>query len=293
MSSTSKVIFYPDYKSTTPTSNTFFPLSTQNESTQLSSGFPPESVFQGIFPNHSYGQIYPSPNNLAISCEQIKGDEREKIEPFMEIYHPQRSDLSINRESSFNSLQRSWRHGVYRDPYQYGDASNPNINQAVFMPRQQDPNPPGYGHLLRNSSVPEQHIGISPNSLQQSLQWQQVEEEQSATKSLWQYRSKSAPDGFEQYPQYYPQDINSSHQVSYLTRQPLMREQDLRLSKSDVDETSMKAPGKSTKASIARKRSSGKPNVARACSNCKRAHLGCDESRPCQRCLGLGKQDTC
>ncbi|KAK9457748.1 hypothetical protein V1511DRAFT_530921 [Dipodascopsis uninucleata] len=36
-----------------------------------------------------------------------------------------------------------------------------------------------------------------------------------------------------------------------------------------------------------------KTHVIAACSNCKRAHLACDISRPCQRCISLGKQDTC
>eukprot|EP01089_Gocevia_fonbrunei_P001457 TRINITY_DN1133_c0_g1_i1.p1 TRINITY_DN1133_c0_g1~~TRINITY_DN1133_c0_g1_i1.p1 ORF type:complete len:266 (+),score=33.52 TRINITY_DN1133_c0_g1_i1:120-917(+) len=33
--------------------------------------------------------------------------------------------------------------------------------------------------------------------------------------------------------------------------------------------------------------------VKRACSNCRKAHAGCDESRPCKRCTGSGKDDTC
>lgn len=36
-----------------------------------------------------------------------------------------------------------------------------------------------------------------------------------------------------------------------------------------------------------------KPHVQAACSNCKKAHLACDVSRPCQRCVGNGKTDTC
>lgn len=30
-------------------------------------------------------------------------------------------------------------------------------------------------------------------------------------------------------------------------------------------------------------------NVGRACTHCKKAHLACDESRPCKRCTHLGK----
>lgn len=33
-----------------------------------------------------------------------------------------------------------------------------------------------------------------------------------------------------------------------------------------------------------------KAHVAKACQNCKKAHLSCDESRPCARCVGSGKQ---
>jgi hypothetical protein len=33
-----------------------------------------------------------------------------------------------------------------------------------------------------------------------------------------------------------------------------------------------------------------KAHVARACQNCKKAHLSCDEARPCARCVGSGKQ---
>ncbi|KAL7273073.1 hypothetical protein RUND412_004097 [Rhizina undulata] len=36
-----------------------------------------------------------------------------------------------------------------------------------------------------------------------------------------------------------------------------------------------------------------KSHVASACVNCKKAHLACDVRRPCPRCVGLGKQDTC
>ncbi|TGZ80859.1 hypothetical protein EX30DRAFT_364222 [Ascodesmis nigricans] len=36
-----------------------------------------------------------------------------------------------------------------------------------------------------------------------------------------------------------------------------------------------------------------KSHVASACIHCKKAHLACDVSRPCARCVGLGKQDTC
>ncbi|KAI5812941.1 hypothetical protein BZA77DRAFT_131925 [Pyronema omphalodes] len=36
-----------------------------------------------------------------------------------------------------------------------------------------------------------------------------------------------------------------------------------------------------------------KSHVASACVNCKKAHLACDTRRPCPRCVGLGKQDTC
>lgn len=33
-----------------------------------------------------------------------------------------------------------------------------------------------------------------------------------------------------------------------------------------------------------------KAHVARACQNCKKAHLSCDEARPCARCVSSGKQ---
>lgn len=36
-----------------------------------------------------------------------------------------------------------------------------------------------------------------------------------------------------------------------------------------------------------------KTHVASACVNCKKAHLACDNVRPCPRCVGLGKQDSC
>ena len=32
-------------------------------------------------------------------------------------------------------------------------------------------------------------------------------------------------------------------------------------------------------------------HVCRACVHCKRAHLACDESRPCKRCVHLGRTD--
>ncbi|KAK9727643.1 hypothetical protein K7432_001675 [Basidiobolus ranarum] len=36
-----------------------------------------------------------------------------------------------------------------------------------------------------------------------------------------------------------------------------------------------------------------KTHVPSACANCKKAHLACDVSRPCKRCLAMGKTDTC
>ncbi|KAI8137493.1 hypothetical protein BJV82DRAFT_635125 [Fennellomyces sp. T-0311] len=36
-----------------------------------------------------------------------------------------------------------------------------------------------------------------------------------------------------------------------------------------------------------------KSHVPSACVNCKKAHLACDVSRPCKRCVSLGKTDTC
>ncbi|KAJ1919532.1 hypothetical protein H4219_001886 [Mycoemilia scoparia] len=36
-----------------------------------------------------------------------------------------------------------------------------------------------------------------------------------------------------------------------------------------------------------------KSHVPSACTNCKKAHLACDISRPCNRCISIGKQDTC
>jgi hypothetical protein len=33
-----------------------------------------------------------------------------------------------------------------------------------------------------------------------------------------------------------------------------------------------------------------KAHVARACQNCKKAHLSCDDARPCARCVASGKQ---
>ena len=33
-----------------------------------------------------------------------------------------------------------------------------------------------------------------------------------------------------------------------------------------------------------------KAHVAKACQNCKKAHLSCDEARPCARCVAAGKQ---
>jgi hypothetical protein len=32
-------------------------------------------------------------------------------------------------------------------------------------------------------------------------------------------------------------------------------------------------------------------HVEKACVHCKKAHLGCDHSRPCKRCIHLGKED--
>lgn len=36
-----------------------------------------------------------------------------------------------------------------------------------------------------------------------------------------------------------------------------------------------------------------KAHVARACQNCKKAHLSCDEQRPCSRCVSTRRESTC
>ncbi|KAI9592248.1 hypothetical protein BDF19DRAFT_425604 [Syncephalis fuscata] len=54
--------------------------------------------------------------------------------------------------------------------------------------------------------------------------------------------------------------------------------------------------GNNTPSSMNRARSprrGTKTHVASACYNCKRAHLACDVSRPCQRCRASGKTDGC
>ncbi|KAI9032791.1 ribose 5-phosphate isomerase A-domain-containing protein [Phycomyces nitens] len=42
-----------------------------------------------------------------------------------------------------------------------------------------------------------------------------------------------------------------------------------------------------------RKKRPSKAQVPVACVNCKKAHLACDLSRPCKRCVCVGKSDTC
>jgi len=42
-----------------------------------------------------------------------------------------------------------------------------------------------------------------------------------------------------------------------------------------------------------RRGSTKRKQVKRACSNCRKAHAGCDENRPCRRCVGGGKELTC
>ncbi|RCH95698.1 hypothetical protein CU097_013431 [Rhizopus azygosporus] len=48
---------------------------------------------------------------------------------------------------------------------------------------------------------------------------------------------------------------------------------------------------KNTKAKTQKK--GHRPHVPSACINCKIAHLACDVSRPCKRCVTLKKEDTC
>lgn len=36
-----------------------------------------------------------------------------------------------------------------------------------------------------------------------------------------------------------------------------------------------------------------KTHVTKACSNCQRGHVACDLTRPCKRCVKLGRADTC
>ncbi|KAI7877811.1 hypothetical protein K492DRAFT_171373, partial [Lichtheimia hyalospora FSU 10163] len=41
------------------------------------------------------------------------------------------------------------------------------------------------------------------------------------------------------------------------------------------------------------KKRTSKSHVPTACVNCKKAHLACDLSRPCKRCVSVGKAETC
>ncbi|CDH60730.1 hypothetical protein RO3G_11678 [Lichtheimia corymbifera JMRC:FSU:9682] len=41
------------------------------------------------------------------------------------------------------------------------------------------------------------------------------------------------------------------------------------------------------------KKRTSKSHVPTACVNCKKAHLACDLSRPCKRCVSVGRADTC
>ncbi|GAN04903.1 hypothetical protein MAM1_0076d04370 [Mucor ambiguus] len=52
--------------------------------------------------------------------------------------------------------------------------------------------------------------------------------------------------------------------------------------KSDKQSSAIKAPKRGYKS-----------HVPSACVNCKTAHLACDVSRPCKRCISLKKEDTC
>lgn len=61
----------------------------------------------------------------------------------------------------------------------------------------------------------------------------------------------------------------------------------------DRGETSTHDPEPSQRAATAPSSRGGrkaKAHVASACINCKRAHLSCDVSRPCARCVASGKQ---
>ncbi|KAG0226325.1 hypothetical protein BGW42_003760 [Actinomortierella wolfii] len=53
-----------------------------------------------------------------------------------------------------------------------------------------------------------------------------------------------------------------------------------------------KTPSTSAPAPPARSKPN-KVHVPSACINCKKAHLACDISRPCKRCISVGKDDTC
>ncbi|ORX88353.1 hypothetical protein K493DRAFT_341354 [Basidiobolus meristosporus CBS 931.73] len=58
--------------------------------------------------------------------------------------------------------------------------------------------------------------------------------------------------------------------------------------KSSSDESSSSEPNKGGSS-----KKNNKTHVPSACANCKKAHLACDVSRPCKRCLAMGKTDTC
>ncbi|KAI9317499.1 hypothetical protein BX666DRAFT_1937785 [Dichotomocladium elegans] len=55
---------------------------------------------------------------------------------------------------------------------------------------------------------------------------------------------------------------------------------------------SLSSSASSSPGTTGRKRST-KTHVPTACVNCKKAHLACDVSRPCKRCITAGKTDSC
>lgn len=65
------------------------------------------------------------------------------------------------------------------------------------------------------------------------------------------------------------------------------------LNASSNQTTNASLPSSSYLKRASSERTLPKAHVSKACNHCKRAHLACDHSRPCRRCVALGKADTC
>ncbi|KAJ3121239.1 hypothetical protein HK098_003831 [Nowakowskiella sp. JEL0407] len=172
-------------------------------------------------------------------------------------------------------------------PSGYEDQRNRSDNiyhEQISTVSTETSNIPTYSQFLRNTNDRERQIGISPSILQQ--EWPTNDQ---LMQEKWQLDKPLArSENYSLFPKY----ADTVGQINLDQTSPGMP-MSCSVSGKLSDEDSITSRPKLGKAPTTRKRLTGKPNVARACSNCKKAHLGCDESRPCGRCVGLGKQDTC
>jgi hypothetical protein len=64
-------------------------------------------------------------------------------------------------------------------------------------------------------------------------------------------------------------------------------------SNNSISPESKKVNNKNAKVTLDKNGKPKRKKASRACQSCQKAHLTCDDARPCQRCIKRGLQESC